>query len=307
MPYRDPDSESPRVVAELAKMYERSAARLRQIVLNPHGSTDSGQAFNRGRAAQLLAQVDAEIRSLKNSATTWIGPALSDAFDKGINTANAQAITAGVVGPDLHSKVTGAGFNMVDRDAVTIIARTTQGDLFKAADSMRSQAFRALTSMADVGVSNADVNRIIAGGIIEGTPRQTIRTLRNELELVNGKKITIFTKSGGTITFDTGYYAKLVAVTKTREARVTARHERLADLGLDLVEIIGRPSKNPCSLLLGKIFSLSGRSNKYPAFSGVSEGQPPYHLFHPNCSKSTAPISERRIKREHRDQRSEAA
>ncbi|MCL2647550.1 MAG: hypothetical protein FWD61_11185 [Phycisphaerales bacterium] len=85
---------------------------------------------------------------------------------------------------------------------------------------MHAQALRALTRMADLGVSNADVNRIIAGGIIEGTPQQTIHALRNELELVNGKRVTVFTQSGGTMTFDTGDYAKLVAITKTREATV---------------------------------------------------------------------------------------
>jgi hypothetical protein len=89
--------------------------------------------------------------------------------------------------------------------------------------------------------------------------------------------------------FDVGYYAEMVARTKTREASVDARHERLSELGLDLVAIVGRISKNFCTAFLGQVFSLSGNSDKYPAYSSLPGGGPP---FHPNCSKSTRPFVE---------------
>ena len=301
MSTRDPFSKNPRVVAELVRMYERSASRLREIVLHPNGKTQSAQEFNRGRAAQLLAQVNAEINALKHSAAAWIGPSLKSAFDQGIETANRQAIAAGVIGPDLRSNITGAGgwgFNLVNRDAVRIIASVTYDDLKKAADAMQGQSYRALTRMADLGVTNADVNRIIATGVIEGSPRETIQTLRTELEKINGKRVTVTTRSGGTMTFKAGHYARIVAITKTREAVVTAKLEQFQRYGIDIVEIIGRDSENPCSKLLGKKFSISGTSDAYPPFSSVSEGQPPYNLFHPQCSKSIAPVTKRRLERE---------
>jgi hypothetical protein len=86
-----------------------------------------------------------------------------------------------------------------------------------------------------------------------------------------------------------GYYAELVARTRTREAQVQARHERLGELGIDLVSIVGRISNSFCTAFLGQVFSLSGTSAKYPAYASLPGGGPP---FHPNCSKSTRPYVE---------------
>ena len=56
---------------------------------------------------------------------------------------------------------------------------------------------------------------------------------------------------------------------------MTARHERLGELGLDLVAFVGRVSDNFCSAFLGQVFSLSGTSNKYPAYASLPGGGPP--------------------------------
>src|SRR5205814_1004202 len=81
------------------------------------------------------------------------------------------------------------------------------------------------------------INKILAGGVIEGRPLDTIRRLKAELEEIHGETVEVNGKN-----FDVGYYAEMVARTKTRQATVVARHERLGDLGLDLVAIIGRLS-----------------------------------------------------------------
>jgi hypothetical protein len=140
-----------------------------------------------------------------------------------------------------------------------------------------------------IALTEADIDRILAGGVIRGAPRETIRELRDELRTVAGDRITIVGRGGVFREFDVGYYASLVARTKTRQAHEVARHGRLADLGLDLVRVVGRVSNNFCTEFLGMVFSLSGRHPRYPALSELPGGGPP---FHPQCSKSTAPFVE---------------
>lgn len=131
--------------------------------------------------------------------------------------------------------------------------------------------------------------RILAGRhVIEGQPDAAVRALRDELKKVHGDTVTIIDKNGDPINYKVGDYAHMVATTKTREATCKARHERLKEQGIDLVTIVGKQSKYPCSQLLGKVFSLSGDHQKYPALSSLGGGPP----FHPNCSKSTAPFVE---------------
>ncbi|MCC6679877.1 MAG: hypothetical protein IT445_03145, partial [Phycisphaeraceae bacterium] len=286
MPAIDVDQPDPRLVAELVKRYEASAARLREQVLNPPGNSSRSQQWNRTRAAQILAQVDREITRLKQQATQWTGPALEQSMRKGIATADRQARQAGVVNDGSPLRGT---FSIVDRGAAEVLARDTVGDLIKAADSMKKQAANVLHRMAAEGVSNADVNAILTGGIIEGKPLQAIRELREALRKVHGGKVTITDKNGDPMEFPVGYYAKLVAVTKTREATCKARHARLADRGIDLVKVIGRVSTNFCTAYLNKVFSISGTHKKYPSLDTLPGGGPP---FHPQCSKSTAPFIE---------------
>jgi len=303
MAYIDPDNPNRSLVAEIVRVYEDAAQKLRDLVLNPPGKTASAQMYNQASAASRLAQVQAEIDRLKKQVSPWTSKALQTAVEKGLKVAKEQLSKIDVVptpssavppGPPISgsASIERSAFNLVPRRAIEILARDTVGDLFKAADSMQRQAAIALRHMAATGVSRQEVNRILAGAMIEGKPAVAVRQLRTALEKVHGKKITITDKNGDPMEFDSGYYARMVAGTKMRAATVTARHAGLADAGIDLVKIIGRMSKNPCTRLLGHIFSLSGESKKYPAFSTVSLGQMPYRLFHPNCSKSTAPYVE---------------
>jgi len=286
MPYIDPDNSNPRLVAELVRRYEESAATLKDLVLNPKGRSPEAQAFNRARAATTLGQVQAEIDRLKKSATNWTGTALDRAIDRGKAVADEQLAQI----PDSFLQVKRSNFAGLDRRAVEVLAKDTVGDLIKAADSMGNQAKTSLKHMAATGVTNAEVNQILTRGVISGNPDAAIRELKDALKKVHGKTVMITDKNGDPMNFDVGTYAKLVANTKTREAVCQARHDRLQERGIDLVRVVGRVSKTFCTFYLGKVFSISGTSTKYPPLSGLPSGGPP---FHPNCSKSTAPFIEK--------------
>jgi hypothetical protein len=261
--------------------------RMRAMVLNPTGRTEGAREFRVARAAAQGTQVDAILRRLKQQTAGWIGSdrAFSQAVRDGIARGERQAAEAGV---RVEESLVGR-FDLVDERTASVFARDAAADLYGAADSMGDRGKRLLRATAQQGLSEADINKILAGGVIAGQPAEAIRALRDELRAVHGGTVRIATKTGGTMEFDVRKYAAMVARTKTRQAVQVARHERLESLGLDLVAIIGRQSPSFCTAFLGQVFSLGGKHPKYPAFSSLPGGGPP---FHPNCSKSTRPFVE---------------
>jgi hypothetical protein len=279
--------------AWLIRQYTDAAARLRDMILHPTGKTAAAQEFRRGRAAQQLQQIDKIVTQLKGSAARFVAVDLAAFYMTGLKSAITQARDAGI---RPRSEVRGqksevraaspsadlfaGSFSLIDRRSIEVLSRDTYNDLSKSIDSMKRNAETVLRHTQQLNLPERDINRILAGGIIEGKPAQAIRQLRDELIRVNdGRMVEVNGRH-----YDAAKYAKTVVVTKTREAVETARSERLQELGIDLVMVIGRESDNFCSEFLGQVFSLSGKSTKYPALESMPGKGPP---FHPNCSKST--------------------
>ncbi len=297
-----PRSESDALVA----FYTAAQRRLRWMITNPAGRTDSSQMFRRGRASEQIRQVDAEILRLKRQVATWTGRNVPAAMREGLRHADRQAREAGVR-PEGHPVV--GSFSLIDRRAVELLAK----DSYKAADAISDRHSRVFKAISAMQISDAQVkaitdgknmpatrpaiqrevelkiNQAIAGSAIEGTPKQTIKQLAADLAGVFGGTIAIIDKNGDPEEWDVKTYVDLVVRTRTREVMESARHQRLEDLGIDLVAVIGKVSDNFCSAFLGQVFSLSGKHPKYPPLDSLPGGGPP---FHPNCSKSTRPFIE---------------
>jgi hypothetical protein len=269
--------------AELAKIYRAAAVRLKAIVLNPQGPNARSRQFRQARAAQLLAQVNQAIDELKLRSARWVAANVEQAVARGVRHGEFQARDMGLEVPKLQG-----GLSIVDRPAVEVLANDTVADLAKAADATGDRAKRLVTRTQQLDLSERGINRILAGGVIEGTPARTVRELRDAFRSVAGDTVV-----AGSRTFEASYYAEIVARTRTRQAVQVGRHERLESLGLDLVRIIGRVSGNFCTAFLGQVYSLSGNHPTYPALAELPGGfrgnGPP---FHPQCSKSTAPFVE---------------
>ena len=290
----------------LARYYTDAARRLRAIVLHPPGRTESSREFRRARASELVDQVSKIVTDLRGKAAGWTGRAMNAAWREGIANADAQIKTA--FGRSAEAAIR-PSFALVNAAAVKAFADSTAqrqtraasgaaGDLDRAARSMGERATRLIRDTAQLGLDEAKINAILAGGVIEGTPVATIRQLREELRAVHGEQVEVRTKSGGTMNFDVAYYARMVAVTKTRQATEIGRRGRLAEVGIDLVRIVGRHSNNFCTAFLSQVFSLSGTHPRYPSLDSLPGGGPP---FHPNCSKSTAAFVERLATDEQRE------
>jgi hypothetical protein len=268
-------------IEELTRTYTAAAERVAKIVLEP-GNSPAKIA----RAHQLSMQIDDALNQLKAYASKWTGNAISGSMAAGIARADQQAVGVGL---DIDPVSLRGAFGLIDHGTAIQFARDTAGDLYKAADNMGERAKRLLHATAQKGLDESEINRILAGGAIDGQPRETIRQLRVALEAVHKGTVPITCKDGTVREYETGYYAQMVARTKTRQATTQSRHDRLQSMGLDLVSIIGRVSKNFCTAYLGQVFSLGGKSDKYPALSSLPGGGPP---FHPNCTKSTRPFVE---------------
>jgi hypothetical protein len=285
------------LVEQLGRLYADAAQRMSDIVLHPWGKTQTTKEWKQARAAMLAAQIDGILQSLKVQTAHWLGTHLAQAFVDGIQRAQTQARAVGVDAPPLSIA---ASFGLIDTRAVEIIARDILGDLVGnappgslprngAAANTADQAKRLLRATAQTNLSETDIDQVIAQGVIDGTPAAAMRNLRDQFRAIGDGKVRVRDKNGSMMEFDAGYYASMVIRTKTRQATVEARHGRLRELGLDLVAIVGRISQHFCTAYLGQVYSLSGRSTQYPAYSSLPGGGPP---FHPNCSKSTRPFVE---------------
>lgn len=309
------------VLAELRALYAEAQKRLAATVLNPPGGTTIVQDFYRSRAAGLLADIERINRSLKVAAVDWASSNIGQAYLTGATQGQAVLVNAGLIPSGSAAGAnTGAnagtlqgGFTRVSdravevlaRDSVGAMTRTTAQTLTRAADAMTEQATVAVRRLGLEGVSPAQVNRIIQQrAFIDGETRGgrgggVSGELRRLLESVHGGTVPVTGRDGVTRHYDTKDYAELVATTRTREALTLGRHEEWADLGYDLVVIHGRVSKTFCTAFLGRVFSISGRSNKYPPLSSLpgavgrgGSGVGTVPPFHPRCSKSTTPFIE---------------
>jgi hypothetical protein len=273
-------------VEALAQLYISAAQKIKELVLHPKGVSAQSQAWSQARASVLMAQVDREVQTLMKGAAEWIGPNVRQAMLDGVARGNSQLKGINVL-PE--GAPLGGSLALLDQGTMRQFAMDTYRDLHKAAESMGKNAKTALRKTAQTNLSEAEVNRILAGGVVSGMPRQTQRELQAALDPTASGKVTIINKNGDPMDFDAGDYARMVARTKTREATVAARHERLQQEGIDLVSIVGKISVNFCTAYLGMVFSISGKSDKYPSLEDLPSGGPP---FHPNCSKSTRPFVE---------------
>jgi hypothetical protein len=87
-------------------------------------------------------------------------------------------------------------------------------------------------------------------------------------------------------------YANMVIRSNTRKVTTEVQMERAKEYGADLIEVSAHAGARPlCAPYQGRIYSLSGKSEKYPAFSTTSYGEPA-GLFGINCSHVQYPFFE---------------
>jgi len=274
----------------LADLYQTAADRISRAVTNPTGATFNARQFRNARAADLVRQIDETVARVKGVTAGWASRNLGAAYNNGLATAMQQLRKAGVSDSEMPVK---GGFSQVDRRTVAVIAADMAVSLDSALSRQAKAAKRFLRATAQAIAPDSEISKVVAQGAITGDVRGTVRQMRGVL---NEQQIDDYRAAGsqviqvGKAQMTVRAYAEMLVRTRTREATVHARHERLVGNGFDLVVIVGRVSTNFCTAYLGRVFSITGGNGRYPALRDLPGGGPP---FHPNCSKSTALYSER--------------
>lgn len=277
----DPDQPDAGYRRILTQMLEDSMAKIRQLILHPPGGSPAAITWNRQRAQILLAQIQKELQQLRRGVARWSADTLRRTILAGWRAGQRQLEALAWKDRSLDPTLN-ASFSGFNADTLRTLANDTYRDLERAIDQTERRLQGTLYQMADNGLTAKEVNQIIAGGVIEGKPRQVIAGLRDQLRAIHGRELTINGRS-----YDTKSYGQMVANTRLREAAVLGRHARLQKDDVLHVVIIGNSTQWPCTAYLGKIYYIGSGSDPagYPSIDSI-DGPP----FHPNCSKSTAPI-----------------
>jgi len=155
----------------------------------------------------------------------------------------------------------------------------------------------------------SDQINLVMAGLLENAPRVYIDTInRVTLQVVTGAMSkdeamaracgewiengipAITDRKGREWTVES--YADMVIRSNTTRVATDVQFQRTEEYGLDLIEVSSHAGARPlCAPYQGKIYSMSGKSKKYPAFSTTSYGEPA-GLFGINCGHWMRPFIE---------------
>lgn len=267
---------------EVIRLLNVAAARCKKIMLDPPGGTEKGRAFAASRAAQQLKGINQQLDQLKQKLVSIAGKKISEAYSDGLRYGEQLAQEQGVAGPPFDGS-----FSQIDRRRAQILAQQTAGDLAKAVDSIKETTGKVVKQCQALGLDNKKVNTLLAGGTIEGAPKETLRDLKKLMRAaaIDGKVVTVNRATGEAIQFKPDYYAELVFQTKQAETVNVATVQRLQARKMFYVKIIGSHSINFCTAFVGRVFYTGeGKdpSGQYPSVHQLPNGGPP---FHPRCTK----------------------
>jgi hypothetical protein len=269
---------------EMIRLLREASARTRQIILNPPGKTDAAKTFAASRAAQLLAGYNKHLAALRGRLADVAARKVAGAYQDGLTAGEKQARAAGVA-PE-NSPIKG-GFTLVDTRRAQVLAQQTVGDLNKAVDSMQRTTGVIVKQVQAMGLDKAAVNRVLAGGTITGTPLQTLIELKKRIRTaaIDGKIVTVNTRTGVATHHKPDDYAELVFQTKLAETTNVATVHRLQDRGIFYARIIGSNSRNFCTAFVGRVFYTGPGSDPLGLFPSIHELPRGGAPFHPRCTK----------------------
>ena len=288
----------------LDDIYKDAIAKLSKLL--------KSTAFQQAKSAAILKQLQYILDELNFESSKWISAKTQKqilAADK-TATKNIKQICRRI-----GQNITGVKFGRVDNRAVKIFARQMAKDMHVKTLEFGKSAKRVISLTQQKLLANPEIHKHLAKGLIAGGSINNIsRGLRGRLTaagkqlLANGDLSAAQLKqiadlqagyiTAGKRTMKLNQYCRLVASYQLREAAVESTKQRLSSAGkqlgdenlFDLVEVVGPYSGDFCDFYVGKVFSISGNSDKYPPTADMPNGGPP---FHPNCRHTLAPFVEK--------------
>lgn len=195
-----------------------------------------------------------------------------------------------IKGEGMYSRAREKGaqlLNPLPIDADATIKKTIAAWQATAKDQMNLAMATMLEKSGDLYVHT--INRTTAQ-VLTGSMSGHEALVRTVREWAESGVPSIVDKAGRQWT--TEAYANMVIRSNVRRVTTEVQMERAQEYGADLIEVSAHAGARPlCEPYQGRVYSLSGNSEKYPAFSTTSYGEPA-GLFGINCGHVQYPFFE---------------
>lgn len=284
-----------RLTAGIRDAAERVTLRLltlqaefaRRMAKDPDGASRYRLRFDRGRQA-ILNDWNGEIQSFANKD-------LPVAYIAGVKDTNAHVKRIGVTaGPDnpipnrqiMAGRLYGTGFT--DTATARLFASEGISKHLTAFSVFRAAAVRELEgTLRPIIRSTDDIVRgivIESGNAVfrESAVTTRVTALQDFMQRAADRGVTsVVYRRGRTVPLDV--YGEMAGRTLMGKAATQATINRGAEFGSDLIQVSEHQDPSDlCAPYQGRVFSVSGNSDRYPPFQEALDGG----LYHPNCRHS---------------------
>jgi hypothetical protein len=268
---------------DLATAWREAGENLRRLSQDAtlHALAVGGPAnleLARERARQLVAAVDRELALLQSRTAGWADEALARRIRDGVQGAadallkqGAAFDVAGSLGPANEALLaTIADEILIDAEYAAGAARRTMQRHFR------------LTQQRLVEEAAINQSLLVSEARMENMNQRAKRLARVFQRAADNEEFIV----AGRRRYSMETYARLVGSTRMAEAASEASLNYAKAVGTDLVQVSDHGRTDPaCDAHAGKIYSISGRSKRFPAL----RERPPYH---PHCRHVLTPFVE---------------
>jgi hypothetical protein len=237
---------------------------------------------NAMQKAALYNRITGILARLRKYGNTWAEIEIDRFFKE------ADAMAAGLIAKaKLPNAMT--QWSAVNEEAVRAAVSNMKNSLDPAYTSISNLANRIMRRTRLDDQLDANLQSIVAKGIATGQSQAKLRmAIADKIrKQFSDGIVSIIASNGRQMRFSLDYYAGMVAHQSERQAMSLATITRAQQNGMDLVKVSENPStiNDYCNAYRGKVYSISGTSQTYPALATCPRGGPPFHVW---CKHSLA-------------------
>lgn len=257
---------------DLRRVYERGQRAIIERLLDK-----SFRGTSTEYERSLLGSIGAILQALHNASRAWVEREIPNAYSNGLSETRGWLEKAGAIPSSGVAPEQPGG---VHRRSIETLAHNLYDDL---TDALQMVGRRVQDLIRDAGLEATSTGR--AAG-------ETVPQIQTRLEdLLAERGITSIEDSAGRQWRPDAYAAMAARTTLTEVQNLSATNE-LEEVGEDLVQITDHRASCPiCAKYEGRVYSITGSDDRYPALRGTAFGVAT-HTIHPNCRHRLTPYIE---------------
>ena len=271
------DSQLEELLAIIATLDEQTKAEVLKALSTRLNINGKGAALSRVRTV---------IQGHDDAIKDWVLTGIANSYSAGANMAFADIKKSGISidAPDnvyteafTAEKIATLSVLTIHKDAVNALAADAYLDFANGMNGLVKGAEHQLNDAL-----KRQTRATLIAGEIKGD--DVFKIAREVRELIGNQGFSVLTDRGGG-TWTLKRYSEMLVRTHMIKAANEGALNRIIEFGIDTIQISQHdtdPSDVVCSSEQGKIYSISGDSEKYPKL----ELTPPYH---PNCRHTVLP------------------